>query len=242
VHAFDSALHAFYVLTRSEFRALARAMVDLRIANTNGDALGPLEPHPILVRQGLGGAMSTGVQRLIVQYAGAANLVRLANLSSLAGGIDFGPGSWALSAFDVADGGTSSATPSAIATLVGDAGAVTRQTVTDELGDPVPEPDAGPLMFAADFMPQTTSTDSFATLDDGQTEALSTADRQAELDGLVRIENPADDSVNTIDCASCHLATPTEQQLAMPVFSFDDTTSPLAFAPDGKSVKPPTWP
>ena len=71
--AFDSALHVFYNLTRGEFLALfAEALVDLRVANANGEAAGPLAPHPIMARQGLGGSMAKGVEQLILLYAGAS--------------------------------------------------------------------------------------------------------------------------------------------------------------------------
>ncbi len=236
VRAFDSALHAFYTLTRGEFLALAQALVNLRVTNTSGDALGPLAPHPILVRQGLGGAMSKGLQQLVLQYAGAENLSRLAQMSSQTEGITFGGASWTMSVFDVPDGGTTVATPRAIPTLAADGGAVTLQTIGAGSGSPIADPDAGPAFFSASFQPLTTSNDSFAALDDGQPNSVSLPDRQAALDGLVRVENPADNSPNTIDCGSCHLATPSEQSVGMPVFSFNDTTSPLAFVPDGKSV------
>lgn len=236
VRAFDSALHAFYSLTRDELLALARALVDLRVANTNGDSLGPLAPHPILVRQGLGGAMSKGLQQLILDHAGAQNLVRLAQLSNQDDGIAFGPSAWTLSAFDVADGGATVATARSIPTLVVDGRPVTLQTVHTIVGSPFANPDAGPAVLDADFRPATTSADSFAAVDDGQPESVSPAALQAALDGLVRIENPADNTVNTIDCGSCHVATMTEGLLGMPMFSFDDTTSPLSFVPDGKSV------
>jgi hypothetical protein len=246
--AFDSALHAFYSLTRSELYALARALVDLRVANTHGDVLGPLAPHPIMVRQGLGGTMSKGVQKLIVQYAGGQNLVRLAQLSSNIGGVSFPPGSWTLTAFDVPDGGTT-ATPRSIPALAtsADGGPVTSQALVEGEFLAVGPPEGGQNIFSVDFLPQPTGTDSFAILDNDRPDSLSPSMSQAALDNLVRVENPADDTVNTIDCGSCHVVTQTEQYIGMPVFSFDDTTSPFAFSPDGTfvtsadmAVPPPT--
>ena len=80
------------------------------------------------------------------------------------------------------------------------------------------------------------SHDDYGALDDGDPASLSLPERQAAFDALVRVENPADNSPNTFDRASCHLATPTEKLVAMPLFSLDDTTSPLAFQPDGTYV------
>jgi hypothetical protein len=48
----------------------------------------------------------------------------------------------------------------------------------------------------------------------------------------VSIENPRDNSPNTIDCASCHIAASTENLIAKPLLSLDDETSPLAFQPN----------
>lgn len=223
--AFDSALHAFYELSRGEFLALAQALVGLRAANAGNDAPGPLAPHPIIARQGLGGAMSKGVEALILQYAGEKNLARLAQLSTINNELEE---IWNMSAFDVADGG---ATPSPIATLA-DGGAF-----VEGLGGGVrPSPDGGASILFVTFGPTTTPSNDFSALDDGTPQSLATSDVQAAFDALVRVENPKDNSPNTVDCASCHVATPTEKLNLLPLFSLDDTTSPLAFQPDGKSV------
>src|SRR5262249_49943038 len=86
----------------------------------------------------------------------------------------------------------------------------------------------------AQFLPATMSSDNLVPLDDGSNPSGSAL--QKAFDSLVRIENPSDNSPTTIDCVSCHLASPTEQLVAMPTFSLNDRTSPLAFQPDGKSV------
>jgi hypothetical protein len=230
--AADSALHAFYDLSRADFLALASALVALRVTNEDGDALGPLAPHPIMVRQGLEGAMSQSVQHLILEYAGEQNLVRTAQVSGTS--LPFSFGSWSMSAFDVT-GTAPLAIPRTIPTLIStaDGGSLVIQGV-DGANDGV------------SFDPATTSADNFTSLwqiseavaagtDAG---GLSPSDHQGALDALVRVENPKDNSANTIDCASCHLATDTEQVVAMPLLSFDDTTSPLAFQPDGTNVTP----
>jgi len=237
---FDSALHAFYDLTRPQFLALAQALVALRIANQSGDAGGPLAPHPIIVRQGLDGAMSMGVQRLILQYAGEKNLVRLAQLSTL---INELAALWTMSAFDVASGALA-ATPRPIATLAtGDGGSIYEEGVSVSFGSgpgvfhhDAGGVDAGPPTFAAGFGPTTATQDDYALLDDGHADGLSVSERQTAFDALVRVENPRDNSPNTVDCGSCHFATPTEKLVALPLFALDDTASSLAFQPDGVSV------
>jgi hypothetical protein len=219
VAAFDSGLHAFYQLSRDQVLSLARALVALRVANEAGDVLGPLAPHPVMVRQGLAGPMSQGVQRLILQYAGEQNLVRAA-LASLIG--SQGVSIWDMSAFDVGAGATV-ATPRTIPTLVVPAGGnASLEVIT-----------AGGLQ--ATFGPTTAGDLDFTALGN-QPAALSASARQAALDAMVRVENPKDSSPETVDCGSCHMAAPVEKFVAMPQFAFDDTTGPLAFRPDGRDV------
>jgi hypothetical protein len=228
--AFDSAVHAFYDLSRADFLALARALVELRIVNANGQDAGSLAPHPIMVQQGLAGAMCQGVEELVLQYAGENNLVRLAQLIPLDNELEE---IWNMSAFDVGDGGTG-VTPRTIPTLVTEDGG---GVYLEGLGGAVRQegPDGGPGFLFVQFN-RTTSADDFSAVDEGDPQSVSSSARQAAFDGLVRIENPGDNSASTIDCASCHLATPTEKLVFLPLFSLDDATSPLAFQPDGASV------
>jgi hypothetical protein len=221
--AFDSALHASYALSRDQFLTLSRALVALRAANQDGDVLGPLAPHPIMAREGLSGAMSQGVEKLILQYAGADNLVRVAvmNLNAPAFA-SFGV--WGFGVFDVG-GAPSTATPRAIPTLVdpSDGGSVYTQGV------------AGAGSSEANPSPVTTSADNFFPLY-LPGEADASFDPPALLDALVRVENPSDNSPETIDCVSCHLATPAEMGIGIPKYGFYDTASPMAFQPDGTNV------
>jgi hypothetical protein len=228
--AFDSALHVFYDLTRGEFLALAQALVDLRVANANGEAAGPLAPHPIMARQGLAGGMAKGVEQLILLYAGEKNLVRLAQLSTINNELTE---IWQMSASDVGVVKTT-ATPSPIPTL-GDGGVL---SIGFGVGVPLPGQgdDAGPRTFSVGFDSTSATADDYTPLDDGTAENLSPSARETAFDALVRVENPRDNSPNTIDCGRCHLATPTEKLVALPLFSLDDTTGPLAFQPDGTSV------
>ena len=184
-----------------------------------------------MVSQGLGGAMAKGVEQLILQYAGAQNLTRLTELSNGAEPLTStdAPGLWFMSGIDISDAGAAATSPLTIPTLADDAGSTALEQVNAVL--------SGPGEFFFGFLsPNTTSTDDLTPLDNGSPTTLSASDQTAAFDSLVRIENPSDNSPNTIDCGSCHLATPSEAFVAMPVFSLDDTTSALAFQPDGKSV------
>jgi hypothetical protein len=92
--------------------------------------------------------------------------------------------------------------------------------------------------MTATLTPATTSADDLTPLLSGMisTQQSPDATLDAAFDALVRIENPAKNSPTTIDCGSCHLATPTALFVARPLLGLDDTTSPLAFQPDGVHV------
>jgi len=214
--AFDSALHAFYELSREDLVALAQSIASLRAANSSGERLGALGPHPIMVAQGPDGAMAKGVRALIQKYASASNLVRITELSMSNGGFD-----WSFSGFDLAG---MTLTPIAIPTL---GASTTKQTFFRGFGQ----------QLQGSFSPATTSSDNLVPLANVDTAQTLTADaRAAAFAGLVHIENPTRASPNTIDCASCHLATPVTRLVAQPMFGLDDRSAPDAFAADGTFV------
>jgi hypothetical protein len=158
-------------------------------------------------------------------------LVRLAEFGTVINDLEE---IWNMSAFDVG-GGATTVTPRAIAALAGaDGGAV----LIDGLGGGVllDAPDGGASGLKVQLETTTNADDDFAPLDDGKPLELSSPAVHAAFDGLVRVENPTVTTVNTIDCARCHAATPTELLVAEPIFSLDDRTSALAFQPKGAIV------
>lgn len=68
----------------------------------------------------------------------------------------------------------------------------------------------------------------------GATEAV----RRATYDSLLRIENPARHTPNTIDCASCHAAELARVAVAESDFGFSAADNPNAFRPDESAVPP----
>ena len=173
-----------------------------------------------MVQQGLTGPMATGVRDLILRHAGQQNLTRVTKLSASNAGF-----AWLFSGFDV--GSTTSpptVTPMAIATLTPPANS---QSFFRGFGSEV----------HGNFTPTTTSADDLTSLANVQSAMqLAPAARAAAFAALVRIENPAFNSPDTIDCASCHLATPLSLLVAGPSFSLFEKDDPRAFAPDGQSV------
>jgi len=89
------------------------------------------------------------------------------------------------------------------------------------------------------FNPATTSTDNLVPLANAMTAPqLAAPVRAAAFTGLVHVDHPGKNSPNTIDCASCHLATPVAQLIAAPQFSLIEASDPDAFTPDGTYVLP----
>jgi hypothetical protein len=229
--AFDSALHAIYSLPRNELLTLARKLVALRQANDAANAsAGPLGPHPVMVQQGLAGAMSAGVQKLILQYVGEENLVRVAM---------FGTDdqlNWTFRANDLTDGGAGTTVPLVIpGENVGDPHIQTLNSASRP-------PDAAPLgPFALGWFFQVTiaSPDDIEPLG-GADEDPSTQMSNDAFAALLRLEDPTQRTFDTTDCGSCHLTTPLAKLIALPEGNDDTTTATSGnegrFAPDGKSV------
>jgi hypothetical protein len=220
----DAAVHAFYSLTREQLLDAIDEVVAARESDAGDDDLGPLAPHPVIVRETNEGTLAQAYRAIITKYAGAANLVRFTTLEVElvdAGGSNIvGDGLfWELEGHDVAAGVT---TPLIIPTLPD---APTAMSI---------EANAVPL--EAQTSPLTTSGDGFPLLQSfSQASTASSAARQAALDGALRVLNPRDNSPNTIDCGSCHLAQPAIQvvgeQLGMSVAGNPNAFAPSALIP-----------
>jgi hypothetical protein len=217
VSAFDSALHLFYSLTRNELVDLSQSIARLRRAAAGNDQhLGPLSPHPLIKTQGVAGTMATGVRALILQYAGQDNLTRVTEMSSNNAGFN-----WAFQGFDVSNAAAAAIKPMVIPTL---ASSATQQTFFRGFAN---------AYIQGQFLPATTSADNITVLAD---HAASAASVQPALAAIVKIDNPTKHSPDTIDCASCHLASPLAALVAVPNFSFDEAKDPNAYAASGGSV------
>lgn len=233
----DAALHAFYSISRDQLLSLVNEIVDARVADGGDHDLGPLAPNPIIASEGLSGTLAQSYASILGRYAGGANLVRVTffeveAVDGIAGGSGgqnpIGGGEfWELNSFNVADG---SATPRAIPTLmpqdgVPDGGSDVQNGMSLSASlDPL----------ESSGSPGTTSNDNIALLE-STIEAGSAAksDVQAAFDSALRIENPHDNSPDTIDCASCHLAQPALQLVGAPL-GMSATGDANAFVPDSR--------
>ncbi len=189
VKAVDSAVHAFYLLTRDELVAMVTEIKSLRAASGSGAIdLGPLAVHPIATREGATGPFMAGLTKLVLAHAGEANFFRFTRIQ-----IGNANRTWIFSGFDVASG---KSTGMIVPKVPGDATSVTFfQGFADDL--------------EGQFNPATTSKDDMQILGNVVEAQDATKDVQrAAFDSALRIENPNKNSPNTIDCASCHLAAP----------------------------------
>jgi hypothetical protein len=173
------------------------------------------------VKEGLQGATAQAFEQIITQYAGSADLIRFTSFTvedlvansptDEPDGGDF----WNFDSFTVTDG---SATPRQIATL---------PAQTTEMGLFV---ESNPL--ATTFSPATTSQDDIAVLATYSDAMMATqAALGSAFDSALRIENPHDNSPDTIDCGSCHMSPPAIQ-LVGNALGMTASGNANAFVPD----------
>lgn len=185
----DDAVHVFFALDHDEARVLAEAVAELR-----GDArLGPLAPHPLLVRDGASGSFGRGLDALIRRHARPENLARITVFTSSGLGT-----AWSFFGVDIAAGGAT--TPVAIPTLPPDTclEAFFAGFVDDELTGDAPFTPPSTTLAARDDLRLLANRDRFAR--------ATPAARDRAVAAAARIEDPGIHSADTIDCASCHVA------------------------------------
>lgn len=198
--AFDSALHLFYSITRDELLDVVRAVGGRRQSLKPGEKLGKLQPHPLMVEQGLTGSMSRGVRDAVLAHAGSENLIRVTRMSESNGPF------WDFSGFDIADG---KAVPMAIPTLPPEA---QKQTFVRGF--------SAELMGSAE--PPSGSEDDFMVLmNPTEAQALSEAERERKWSALLRVESASAHSPNTVDCVTCHVATPATKLVVEPLLGIE---------------------
>ncbi len=203
--AADQAVHAFYSITRDQLIAAVDEMVAAREDDGIDYDLGPLAPHPVVASEGLDGALAQKLFAIVTRYAGGSELERMTafEVELVAGGEPVvGPGEfWQFESFDIASG---AATPRPIATLPGDVNTMTLSAAVDPL--------------ESSGSPSTTSTDNLAVVESmTMASAATTAERRTAFDAALRVLNPHDNSPDTIDCASCHLAQPAVTLVGVPL-------------------------
>ncbi len=176
----DAAVHTFYSLARDQLKVLAGA-----IAGHGSEPTRALGVHPTLASEGLDGTFATRLRALVLEYAGASNLVRATFMQRT----NSRQGTWVFGGFEISGNSTTDIT---IATL----GVKTQEFTTVGFvvqGSATPE-------LKADDNPSLFFNESSVT-------AATAEKAQAAYDGVLRVLNPEKHTPETIDCVSCHTAT-----------------------------------
>ncbi|MBX3197522.1 MAG: hypothetical protein KF894_05145 [Labilithrix sp.] len=192
----DTAIHAFYSLSRAELRDAVEEVIAIRRSRSD-ERLGALAPHPLMKSEGLRGATARAIGAVIVKYAGASNLSRFTIFTTSGLGT-----AWNFTGFDIAASGDVSRMP---IPNVPDGAPMVAFFAGFRPGELTGEPPFTPAATGA--RPE----DNMQLLGNGAWAARSSVDaerRQVAFDATVRVENPALHSPDTVDCATCHAAEP----------------------------------
>ena len=189
--ATDGALHVAYDVPEAELVVMMKQILTLKAAA--GDLASQiLEPHPILVKQGLEGTFATGLRAIVLEHLGGN---RIARITSFDHNMDPDSDGWNFEVFDSV-GGTLTrkdvpklgrqaqliAGSEAFAPTIGDTFVFEAPTGNDQVGALVNS--SRPAPGAA-----------------GAQSAL-----QPAFDASLRIQNPTLHNAETTDCGNCHLA------------------------------------
>ena len=187
LEAKDAAVHTFYTLQPDEFRRFVADYQQLRSSMPKVRADAPLQVHPLMQKQGLGGTFSRGFRQLLLNYCGEQNLWRVTSMRTLVGG-----DAWEFSGFNIVGG-------KPVEIVIPRTGNARAQSFSVSLASdseyrngrisPVPLGEDNLNLILRD----------------------SRAIKARDLDTLkglgasvARIENPAIHSPETMDCVSCH--------------------------------------
>lgn len=181
----DATLHLFYTLDDATFTDVHRALWRLKDRAGDATAHQPLDVHPVMKAEGLGGAYASQVKDLVLQHCGAQNLSRVAFMSVA----NFGR-AWRFGAFDVVNGAL-------VADTIPRLNGLTAQNV-QELG--TPEFRNGSLI------PSPPGDDLDVLLSESSMRLADPRTLERALTSALRIEHPERESPKTIDCGSCHVA------------------------------------
>lgn len=187
----DGAVHVFVALDRAELLAFAREILAAR-ERAGGYAAGPLGPHPLLTAQGLSGTFAAELKAALLSHVGESRVTRLTFFLRT----QARQSQWFFGLFD-RDKATGQFTAQKIATTQFEQQALNAGLTIDGSG------------LAGNVPTPTSHADNLLLLlNTSEAKAASTASQRQAYDAALRIENPQRHSPETIDCVSCHVATP----------------------------------
>lgn len=187
LEAKDATVHSFHILTPDAFRQM---MAEYDLLSRGPAAVRddqPLQVHPTLRQQGLGGPFAQGLKRLLLKYCGESNLWRITTMSTLVGG-----DKWEFRGFNIVDG-------KPVDIVIPRTGGATQQSYfVSLLSDrDYTNGKLGPAPMGTDNINR--------MLRDSRTLVIHDAGTLQNLaESVVRIENPDIHSPESMDCVSCH--------------------------------------
>ena len=189
--ATDGALHVAYDVPEAELVVMVKQILTLKAAEGNlGSQI--LEPHPILVKQGLEGNFAKGLRGIVLEHLGGN---RIARITSFDHNMDPDSDGWTFQVFDSVSG------------------TLTRKDVPKigRQGQLI----AGSQAFGATLSDTfvfggETGPDQVGALVEASRPAPGSAGAQSALqpafEASLRIQNPTLHNAETTDCGNCHLA------------------------------------
>jgi hypothetical protein len=196
--AVDAGVHTFYRLGDREFTEVLAAMIALD-AKTAVDPTLPLAVHPVIVSEGLGGAYYEGYRSLVLEHAGERNLFQMTFLGVRASSTQkyVGQG-WLLSGAQYEKG---QAYRVVVATTSDN-----EQHFGNNVNGPSIEDESG---FVGDFIPKTANDELLLKIAADSKVAMTApaSEIQAGVDAALKIENPLLNTLDSVDCMACHVAT-----------------------------------
>jgi hypothetical protein len=182
----DVTVHTFYEMDQAVFTEMTQSIVRARGASSLGDEA--IDIHPLMKAEGGSGPYAKALAQIFLDHAGAENLVKVTFLGLRGAGVG-----WQMGGVDFV--GTKSTDMTVPETKV------TREELINAgtAGD-----------FDATVDPRTKFSDALSVLlKSGSARAASSDDVRKAYAEALRIDNPETElHPGTVDCASCHLATP----------------------------------
>lgn len=218
----DATLHLFYDLTANELTQLVTQLRALKALAGDATRCVPLSVHPVMAKEGLHGPYATALNTMILNFAGAQNLSRIAVMT-----LFFGVPGWGFSAFDV---NNQTLTRASIARAPN----ATEQSFLlkspgESFGFLTPTP-------VGSLVPSILSSEWLA--DAGQP-VLSQGVAE-----LWRIDDPTQENPGTVDCVSCHVAERARETVSTmrgassaAGVGYQNPRHPLTFKHDGFSLR-----
>jgi hypothetical protein len=199
----DAALHSFYDLSPQDFTALTDKLWELRGGHEELLTKAPLGPHPIISKEGLGGAHWTALRELLLTYCGERSLTRM-TVMQLGGRANV----WIFSGVEKSPK-SGKVLPIRIASLLGG----TVQTIAIHMQPPT-EFEGG--LFGANILEE----ERINPFEQPEMNALLKGSMKLDLkqqetkemlsrvlDSTQTLEIPSEKSTSeNVDCASCHIA------------------------------------